>query len=81
MHARESNKRLEWLDCGTYRATVCGQYYAYKENGLWQAGRVMFGRDVDFRISFPTLASARQYLQQYESNKVIIVGDPIEREG
>jgi hypothetical protein len=75
MHTIESKKILEWVDCGTYRATACGQYYAYKEGGLWQAGRVMFGRDIDFRISFPTIASARQYLQQYESEKVIYLAD------
>jgi hypothetical protein len=75
MHTIESKKILEWVNCGTYRATACGQYYAYKEGGIWQAGRVMFGRDIDFRISFPTIASVRQYLQQYESEKVIYLAD------
>ncbi len=80
-HTEMSSKRLEWLDCGTYRATVCGQYYAYKEGGLWQAGRVMFGRDIDYHVSFPSLANAKAFLQEKESNTVYIIGDPIESEG
>jgi hypothetical protein len=74
-HTIVSNKVLKWKDCGTYKETECGLYYAYKEKGLWNAGRVMFNREIDFRVHFPSLASAQQFLQEYESNKVIIVGD------
>lgn len=84
-HTEESTKVLEWNYYGrkriTYTSTMCGQYYALKVDGLWKAGRVMFGRDIDFRVSFPSLANAQQFLQEYETNKVIIVGDPIESEG
>jgi hypothetical protein len=76
-HTEISNKVLKWKDCGTYKQTVCGQYYAYKESGLWQGGRVMFGRDIDYRVSFPNLESVKSFLQEQERNKVIIVGDPL----
>jgi hypothetical protein len=81
-HTIVSNKVLVWDYYGrkriTYTSTFCGQYYAYKMDGLWNAGRVMFNREIDFRVHFPSLASAQQFLQEYESKKVIIVGDPIE---
>lgn len=83
MHTEKSDKVLQWREvvaAGNYTATVCDRYYAYKEDGLWNAGRVMFGREVNFRVEFPSLASAQQFLQEYESSKVIIVGDPIQEE-
>jgi hypothetical protein len=79
MHTEISNKILQWrkpVAAGNYTATECGQYYAYREGHLWNAGRVMFNREINFRVEFPSLASAQQFLQEYESNKVIIVGDP-----
>jgi hypothetical protein len=85
MHTETSSKILEWNYYGrkriTYTSTMCGQYYALKVEGLWKAGRVMFGRDIDYRVSFPSLASARAFLQEKESNTVYIIGDPIESEG
>ena len=75
MHTVKSDKVLKWKDCGTYKETECGQYYAYKEGGLWQAGSVRFGRDIDFRVSFPNLPSAKAFLQEHESNKVLILAD------
>ena len=79
MHTEISSKRLQWDNFGrkriTYTATVCGQYYIYKMEGVYNAGRVMFGRDIDFRVSFPSLESAKDFLQNYESEKVIYVGD------
>jgi hypothetical protein len=41
----------------------------------------MFGRDIDYRVSFPSLANAKAFLQEKESNTVYIIGDPIESEG
>jgi hypothetical protein len=75
MHTTISNKVLKWKNCGTYHATECGQYYAYREGHLWRAGRVMFARDIDFRVEFQTLASVKQFLQQHESDKVIFLAD------
>ena len=75
MRIETSSKRLQWVNCGSYYTTVCGQYYAYKEGGLWQAGRVMFGRDINYRVSFPNMASARAFLQEQESQKVLIIGE------
>ena len=79
MHTEKTGKVLEWDNFGrkriTYTATACGQYYAYKMNGTYHAGRVMFGRDVNFRVEFPTLDSAKQFLQEHEDNKVIYVAD------
>jgi hypothetical protein len=75
MHTVKSDKVLKWKNCGTYHTTECGQYYAYREGHLWQAGRVMFGRDINYRVEFQTLASVKAFLQESESNKLFIVAD------
>jgi hypothetical protein len=35
---------------------------------------VMFNLDADFRLTFSSFAVAKAYCEQYESDKVIIVG-------
>ena len=81
MHTEVSNKVLEWNNFGRkriyYTETMCGQYYAYRHNKTWKAGRKMFGKDVDFRIEFSSLPVVKAYLQHYENDKVIYVGDPL----
>jgi len=71
---------LEWKSArvtGTQlRETVNGQYYAYRiKPGEWRAGRMMFNIETDFRLTFSSFAVAKAYCQQYESDKVIIVGE------
>ena len=78
MHSEKSSKVLQWREpvaAGNYTATECGQYYAYREGHLWNGGRIMFGREINFRVEFPSLESATAFLQEYESNKVLILAD------
>jgi hypothetical protein len=81
MHTEKTGKVLEWNNFGRkriyYTATVCGQYYIYKMEGEYYAGRKMFGKDIDFRVAFPSLDNAKIFLQEHEDNKVIYVGDPV----
>lgn len=75
MHTMKSDKVLKWENRGSYHATECGEYYAYREGHLWQAGRVMFGRDINYRAEFQTLASVKAFVQETERNKIIILAD------
>jgi len=56
---------------GTSRAHT--HYYIYRESaGKWKAGRFMFNRDVDFRLEFSSAKVARDYLEIYDREAVLI---------
>ena len=57
----------------TFDGRAHDSYYIYKaDNSLWRAGRFWFNRDVDFRIDFPSAQSARDYIEKYDSEAVLI---------
>lgn len=48
-------------------------YYIYKvRTGTWRAGRFWFNRDVDFRIDFSSAQVARDYIERYDREAVLI---------
>jgi hypothetical protein len=48
-------------------------YYIYKVSaGVWRAGRFTFNRDVDFRIDFSSAKVARDYIEVYDREAVLI---------
>ena len=48
-------------------------YYIYRVSaGKWRAGRFSFNRDVDFRLEFSSAQVARDYLEHYDREAVII---------
>jgi hypothetical protein len=60
-----------------YQQTFDGRahdtYYVYKVSaGKWRAGRFTFNRDVDFRIDFSSAKVARDYLEVYDREAVLI---------
>jgi len=56
---------------GTSRAH--SHYYVYRESARhWKAGRYMFNQDVDFRLEFSSAKVARDYLEIYDRDAVII---------
>jgi len=56
---------------GTARAH--DYYYIYRmDAGKWRAGRWMFNHDVDFRIEFSSAKVARDYLEMYDREAVLI---------
>lgn len=56
---------------GTARAVL--YYYIYKMSaGEWRAGRWMFNHDVDFRIEFSSPQVARDYIEIYDREAVLI---------
>jgi hypothetical protein len=80
MKAIKSPVNLEWKSASVtgrqLRETLNGQYYAYEiKAGEWKAGRMIFKIETDFRLTFSSFAVAKAYCQQYESDKVIIVGE------
>lgn len=62
---------------GAYQQAFDGRahdtYYIYKvEDGQWRAGRFWFNRDVDFRIDFSSAETARNYIEIYDREAVLI---------
>ena len=56
---------------GTSRAHA--HYYVYRESaGKWKAGRYMFNQDVDFRMEFSSAKVARDYIERYDSEAMLI---------
>lgn len=56
---------------GTARAVL--YYYIYRSSkGHWRAGRWMFNHDVDFRIDFSSPQVARDYIEQYDREAILI---------
>lgn len=56
---------------GTARAH--SKYYLYRvRRGEWRAGRYWFNRDVDFRLEFSSAKVARDYLEIYDREAVLI---------
>lgn len=44
--------------------------YLYEESaGKWRAGRYTLGREIDFRLEFPTAEEARAYCERYDEEK------------
>ena len=53
------------------RAHSC--YYIYRmTRGDWRAGRVWLGQEVDFRLSFSSAKVARDYINIYDQERIII---------
>jgi hypothetical protein len=78
---QERGQVMKWLskisehyqqtEDGTARAYV--HYYIYRVSaGEWRAGRYWFNRDVDFRLRFTSAKVARDYLEIYDSEAVLI---------
>lgn len=56
---------------GTTRAHE--YYYVYRVAGkYWVAGRLWFGREVDYRIKFENVEDAREYCETKDRDAVII---------
>ncbi len=56
---------------GTTRAHE--YYYVYRVAGkYWVAGRLWFGREVDYRIKFESVEDAREYCETKDRDAVII---------
>ena len=67
-HAQEYYQQTEQ---GTTRGRA--YYYVYRESaGKWKAGRYTFNQDVDFRMEFSSAKAARDYLEIYDREAVII---------
>lgn len=49
-------------------------YYVYRNApGDWRAGRLWFGQEIDFRMTFTSAKVARDYIAQYDRERVVIV--------
>ena len=71
---------LEWQETAHksvwiphWETTNGGQYYAFKIDNIYIAGKRAFGREYDFDEIFTSLNDAKSYCQGYESAKRIIV--------
>lgn len=70
---------LEWQEGAHERVsvpywhTMGGQYYAFKIDNIFIAGKRAYGREYDFDEIFTSLDEAKNYCQGYESSKLIIV--------
>ena len=53
--------------------TIGGQYYAFKVDNIYIAGKRAYGREYDFDEIFNSLDDAKSYCQGYESAQRIIV--------
>jgi hypothetical protein len=75
----QSPIKLEWQEGAHARVsvpywhTIGGQYYAFKVDNIYIAGKRAFGREYDFDEIFTSLDEAKNYCQKYESAKLIIV--------
>ena len=67
-NTREAYQQTEQ---GTTRAHE--YYYIYRaDNSLWRAGRWSFNREIEFRVEFSSAQTARDYLEHYDRDAVLI---------
>lgn len=73
---------LEWqesdherINLPYWESTNGGQYYIFRADNIYVAGKRAYGREHDFDKIFTSLADAINYCQKYESAKVVIVAD------
>lgn len=80
MREIQSPTILQWQEGAHERVRVPywetnngGQYYAFKIDNIYIAGKRAYGREYDFDEIFSSLDEAKNYCQGYESAKLIIV--------
>ena len=72
---------MEWNNEGAvFQRTIGGErahkyYYVWEiEGGKWIAGRYMFAREIDYRLTFPTREKAQAHCEREDKKAVIIEG-------